>query len=204
MRSLIGVLEQEPVLRPFYLAGGTGLALQLGHRKSIDLDFFSETDEVDQRSRRQMVEGLRHHDLHVIENAPGNLVVLMGNIRVGFFSYGYPLISPKLWLKNLAIAGILDIGLMKCDALVTRGSRKDFIDLFYLSKQIPLGDLLQMSAQKYTGFRDFPLLVIERMVDFENADRDAQPEMLVEISWEAIRNYFLEQAAQLGRSWLRE
>jgi hypothetical protein len=96
---------------------------------------------------------------------------------------------------------LTDIGLMKCDALITRGSRKDFYDLFYIAKSIPLADLLQPGSKKYLQFRDFPLMVLESMTLFENADRDFQPLLFKSVPWEEVKNFFIEQAKNLSKIW---
>ena len=129
------------------------------------------------------------------------MVLLVDNIRIGFFSYGYPLINPIVKLENVVLASLADIGLMKCDALVTRGSRKDFYDLFYIVKSIPLPDLLQLGSKKYPQFRDFPLLVLESLTLFENADRDLQPMLIKPVPWEEVKSFFIQQGKNLAKTW---
>jgi predicted nucleotidyltransferase component of viral defense system len=201
MRDLMRILGRLPFLQRFYLAGGTALALQIGHRRSIDLDFFSETDEVDERSRGEILRALAALQVQVIENTGGNLLLLANGIRTGFFSYGYPLVKSTRPVENIALASLEDIGLMKCDALNTRGSRKDFYDLYYLSRHISIEQLLEFSAEKYAYYRDFPLMVLESMTLFDAADRDIQPELLEDLPWEAVKLFFVQQARKLSQSW---
>ena len=92
------------------------------------------------------------------------------------FSYGYPLLEPVQTIENIRIASLLDIGLMKLDAVIERGSRKDFYDLYVISRQIPLPKLLSAGERKYPQVRDFPLMALEGLLQFDNADRDLQPE----------------------------
>jgi hypothetical protein len=96
---------------------------------------------------------------------------------------------------------MLDIGLIKLDALMGRGSRKDFIDLYVLSHTIPLDTLLQAGARKYPQMRDFALMAVESMVSFENAERDLPPEMLMDMPWFKVRAFFIAQVKQLGKTW---
>ena len=203
LRSLLSFLGQQSFLDRFYLAGGTALALQLGHRRSIDLDFFTESDEVDSLIRQKIIHALQPIGIQVIENADGNLLLLASGIHVGFFSYHYPLLDEQRITENVNLASLIDIGLMKCDALITRGSRKDFYDLYFLSQVIPLENLLLMAEKKYSYYRDFPLTVIERMVDFDNADRDVQPVLIKEIPWLVVKEFFFVEAGRLGRMWIR-
>ena len=138
MHRLLTAIGQQSFASHFYLAGGTALSLQIGHRRSVDFDFFAETDEVKGKRVDEIIRSLDSFSIQVIERTLGNFVLLVDNIRIGFFSYGYSLINPAVQFENVALASIADIGLMKCDALITRGSRKDFYDLFYITKSIPL------------------------------------------------------------------
>jgi hypothetical protein len=201
MQRMLVHFGQQPFADRFYLAGGTALALQLGHRRSVDFDFFSETDEVDEKSRREILRSLSTASPQVIENVGGNLLLLVDDVRVGFFGYGYSLVSPSTKLENVPLASIADIGLMKCDALISRGSRKDFYDLYFILRYMRLDQLLQLGVKKYPLFRDFPLMVMESMTLFDNADRDTQPDLLVYIAWEEVKQFFIFQAGLLGAHW---
>jgi hypothetical protein len=101
----------------------------------------------------------------------------------------------------VALADIADIGLMKLDALIDRGSRKDFYDLYMIAQQRPLAELLSQGALKYPYVRDFELMAVESMVLFDNADRDLQPELLIELPWDQVKQFFIEQARALGQTW---
>ena len=127
--------------------------------------------------------------------------MVANEVRTGFFSYGYPLIQEPVELEKVQLASIVDIGLMKCDALVTRGSRKDFYDLYFISKINPLVHLLDQAEKKYKGFRDFPLQVLEAVTLFDNADRDFQPDLLQDVAWDKVKKWFTEQAKELGKNW---
>ena len=175
--------------------------MQLGHRCSVDLDFFSESDPVHAQIRRVIITILAKRKGQVIENADGNLLFLVDGMRVGFFSYGYDLLEPCQEFRKIRLASLLDLGLMKLDALMGRGSRKDFYDLFMLCRTIPLDTLLQAGARKYPQMRDFALMSIESMVSFENAERDVPPEMPVDVPWDEVKAFFVAQVKRMGRSW---
>ncbi len=204
MRSFLTFAGNQEVAARFYLAGGTGLALQLGHRRSVDLDFFSEKDEVDLQTRRGIVQAFAALSPTIAENSIGNLVLIVEGVRVGFFSYHYPLLQTTWQVEGINVASVPDIGLMKLDALVSRGSRKDFYDLYAISQQIPLADLLERSATKYHDVRDFGLMAVESMLMFDNADRDRQPDLLINVPWYVIRDYFVEQSVILSNRWFRK
>jgi hypothetical protein len=204
MRELMAWIGRQAFAARFYLAGGTALALQMGHRRSVDLDFFSDTDEVHERTRQELIRSFSARHAQVIENVDGNLLLLADGLHVGFFSYGYQLLEPVQTVENIALASLLDIGLMKMDAVIGRGSRKDFYDLYIISRQIPLPELLGAGERKYPQVRDFPLMALAGLLQFDNADRDLQPEMLADLPWDDVRRYFVEQGKIMGENWFRK
>jgi predicted nucleotidyltransferase component of viral defense system len=204
MREVLHFIGQRAFARRFYLAGGTALALRLGHRRSVDLDFFSETDEGSWRSRYEIVQDLAPLEVQVLENVDGNLLTQVSGMHVGFFSYGYRLLEPTDSAENVALASVVDIGLMKLDALAGRGSRKDFYDVYAIAQEMPLADLLSRAEAKYPHARNFELMTIESMVLFENADRDLQPDLLIDTPWPEVRQFSIAQARALGERWFGE
>jgi hypothetical protein len=204
MHELLAWIGNQKFAARFYLAGGTALALRMGHRRSVDLDFFSERDEIHTSTRQELIRIFTTHQAQVVENVDGNLLLLVNGLHVGFFSYGYPLLEPAQMVENVALASLLDIGLMKLDAVIGRGSRKDFFDLYIITRQIPLPDLLSAGERKYAQVRDFPLMAIEGLLQFDSADRDRQPEMLMDLSWDHVRRFFEEQGKQLGGNWFEK
>ena len=115
---------------PFYLAGGTGLALRLGHRISVDLDLFANVETLDDVLRHSIAAALAtEHRVELLQDSVLGLVLDVDGQPCSFFRYGYPLLTPTDLVSGLQVAGILDIGLMKLDAIAGRGTRKDFYDL---------------------------------------------------------------------------
>jgi len=204
LRVLFTWIGQQAFTKRFYLAGGTALSLQIGHRRSADLDFFSETDEIHKPTRKELASSFSQHETQIIENADGNLLLLVDNFHIGFFSYGYPLLEPSPSLVNVHLASLLDLGLMKLDAIIGRGARKDYYDLYFICRQIPLQDLLLSGKRKYPQMRDFPLMALEAILQFKNADRDLQPELIVDFPWEKIKQFFVGQAKILGKEWFNQ
>jgi hypothetical protein len=203
LRQLLQFMGTYPFVERFYLAGGTALALRLGHRRSIDLDFFSNVDTVSRATRQEILRSLVPSGAQAIEATEGNLLLDVHGIHVGFFSYSYPLLDPTEDVEGVAVAGIADIGLMKLDALISRGARKDFYDLYWIAQQLPLADLLEMGGKKYPYARDFEWLAVEGLVYFDNAERDVQPLLLEDVPWEEVKAFFRTEARRLGDVWLR-
>ena len=203
MRELLVWMGKQAFAVRFYLAGGTALALQMGHRRSADLDFFSVTDELHPLTRQELIRIFSTRQAQVMESVDGNLLLLVNGTRAGFFSYNYTLLESNLMVEDICLASLLDIGLMKLDAIIGRGSRKDFYDLYLISRKITLKNLLSAGERKYPQMRDFQLMSLEGLLQFDNADRDLQPEMLIDLPWEKVRGYFIEQGKMLGRDWFK-
>jgi len=104
-------------------------------------------------------------------------------------------------LEGVAVAALVDVGMMKLDALISRGSRKDFYDLYVVAQQVSIPDLLSLGRAKYPYARDFELMAVESLVLFENADRDVGPDLLIDLPWEQVRHFFIAQARALGQEW---
>ena len=180
------------------------MTLRLGHRRSVDLDFFSQADEVHFQTRQEVIQAFTVLAAQVVENTDGNLLLLAEDVHVGFFGYGYSLLEPTEEVEGVQVASLVDIGLMKLDALIGRGSRKDFYDVYVVARHIPMADLLEKGKEKYPYVRDFALMAVESMLQFENADRDRQPELLISVPWEEVRRYFLEAGKTFGEKWFRD
>jgi len=202
MRKIMQIVGQSDLSTRFYLAGGTALALHLGHRRSIDLDFFSELDQVRPETHRQVLGVLEAYHPLVVEQAWGNLLLLVQDLHVGFFGYGYRLVAPLLQAEGAPLAGLADIGLMKLDALASRASRKDFHDLYAIAQSISLRNLLDLAPLKYPSTRDFEAMVVRYMVYFDRAEQEAPPILLQTADWETVKAFFREQAVALSRGWL--
>jgi hypothetical protein len=201
MRQVMVVFAHSDLGSRFYLAGGTALALQLGHRRSFDLDFFSPKEDIPS-IREPLARALRSFDPILADTAWGNLVFLAGSLRVGFYGYGYAMVSPFVDADGVRLAGITDIGLMKLDALLARASRKDFHDLYAICQRLPLRELLNLAPVKYPAVRDFEAQVAKRLAFFERADQEEPLSMIEETPWETVKAFFRLQAAALGKSWL--
>jgi predicted nucleotidyltransferase component of viral defense system len=133
----------------FYLAGGTGLALQIGHRDSIDFDFFS-SKEINTESLFEKIKSVfKDHDISKISEEKNTLNVLIDSeIKFSFLTYEYKMIGSLINEEYLKIASLEDIACMKLSAVTGRASNKDYIDLYFILQQIRLNDLLKKSSEK--------------------------------------------------------
>lgn len=201
MRQVMDGFSQSEMGSRFYLAGGTALALQLGHRKSFDLDFFSPSEDVPS-IRPPLAQALKVFEPVLADAAWGNLVFLAQGVRVGFYGYGYRIIGEFVLAGGIRLASIEDIGLMKLDTLLARASRKDFHDLFEICQRIPLRRLLDYGPHKYPDARDFEAQVVRRLAYFERAEQEEPVPLIKPVSWETVKQYFRQQAILIGKGWI--
>ena len=201
MKTILAAFSSSQIGRQFYLAGGTALALQLGHRRSVDLDFFSQTLDIPS-VRQHLEEALTPYHPVLADTSWGNLVYVAQGIRIGFYGYGYGMVAPLIEAENIRLAGVIDIALMKLDAILGRASRKDFLDLYIICQQIPLQEILGQASNKYPGVRDFTSQVAKRLAYFDRADQDEPVLLFVEVPWVEVKEYFTAQATALGKSWI--
>jgi predicted nucleotidyltransferase component of viral defense system len=202
LRDLLAEIGQMPFTSRFYLAGGSALALRLGHRVSVDLDFFSDVDEMGDDSRAEIMAAFKQRRAtKVLEDVFGNLLMEIEDTHVGFFSYGYPLLEPPAEVLGVRVAGLLDIGMMKLDALISRGARKDFYDLYFIARQVPLEEMLHQSPVKYPYAHDYEMMALTSLTYFENANQQMSIESLPPTDWETVKDFFVAEARRLGRIW---
>lgn len=172
----------------FYLAGGTALSLYYGHRRSIDLDWFSIKTIDDPMLLAQQLRDIGvAFQTESISN--GTLHGLIQQVRTSFFEYRYPLLQPLIFWEecNCSLASLDDIACMKLVAISQRGSKKDFIDIYQLLQHHkPLDQLLDCYQKKYQT--DNILSVLLGMVYFDDAELEPDPP-LWSVDWQAIKKY---------------
>lgn len=202
-QRLLLLLGQLPALRGFYLGGGTALALRLGHRISQDVDLFANIEGLGQDLRRTIVGELRKGgSVEVLQDSPLGLVVQVNGQSVSFFSYGYPLLESGDLVSGIEVASLVDIGLMKLDAIAGRGMRKDFYDLYFIAPRVSLEQLFSRSDEKYAQSRGFRIRTLTALVDFDIADQQEEPILLVPAPWHEVKAFFEAEARRLGQEWL--
>jgi len=172
--------------RGFYLAGGTALALQLGHRRSIDFDWFT----VERIDPMGLAMDLREQGVPFITGSvdKGTLLGTVSEVQVSFLEYRYPLLQPLLpWsMYEASLASLDDLACMKLSAIAQRSFRKDFIDMYALIlKHKPLPDLLTLYHRKYAAADIGHLLYA--LVYFDVADEEQTPTLLWDVQWVGIK-----------------
>lgn len=204
IRNILARLSPQEFMDRFYLAGGTGLALQIGHRISEDLDLFSGEDPLDAASRGVILRSLTREfgaeNISVQMEKEGTLDVVLESSSVSLFHYPYRLVSPLLSLEiGVKVAALEDIGLMKLAAIIGRGTKRDFVDLYFLTQEVSLDRMLGLAATKYPQVHDFPLQAMKALVYFEDADPDPPLELIRPVRWAEVKTHFEKEVARLSR-----
>jgi hypothetical protein len=193
-RELLAKLEllNLPQLQGWTLAGGTGLALQMGHRVSGSFSFFRP-------------EGFPANRLHEILHLVGDvetlqeddhtLTVIVSAIKVSFFSVPDEFLFPGQPYHLFELADPRDIALMKLAAISGRGSRRDFVDLYNILRGgQSLEQCFQWLPLKYGEGRINTYHVLKSLTYFEDAEREPMPQMLEPFDWAKCRNFFVREA----------
>lgn len=180
--GLLKKLQNLPVLKNTRLVGGTALALRIGHRRSIDIDLFGELNvELDELNQELNKAGV----LKQIKQSPNIQIYILDNVKVDIVNYTYPWIDELLFEDGIRIAGLGDIAAMKVSAITGRGSRKDFIDFYFLLQQFSLKEILNFYSRKYKDGSQF--LALKSLVYFEDAEEDPMPDMLIPVNWQEVK-----------------
>lgn len=182
--ELLKTLQALPALKKLRLVGGTALALQIGHRKSIDIDLFGEVtgDEYELMNQINAISTV------TILNKTKNInIFLINNIKVDIVNYPYPWLSPPILSNDLKLASSKDISAMKLSAVTGRGTKKDFIDLFFLLKEYKLEEILKLYNEKYPDGSEF--LVLKSLTYFNDAEEDESPVMLIPQDWSNVKKH---------------
>jgi len=198
-KSVLELLSQLEIVSGFYLAGGTALALHFGHRQSLDFDFFKEQPFVIDAVLNKLNQ-MAETDVRVKEE--NTLLILIEGISCSFFRYPYPLLREKFdFRKNVKLASTADIAAMKISAISTRGTKRDFVDLFFIcEKEYSLQEVLKFYQEKFKVWNHDLYHVYKSLMYFGDAEDDAMPVMYVETNWNTIKNFFENQAKELMRS----
>ena len=186
--ELLKQLMAEPLFERTRLVGGTALALQLGHRSSIDLDLFGTIEE-DTNLTTEVLE-------RIGPTIPGKCSACIKTYRVcgvktDIVGYDrYPWIDAPVIEDGLRLASPKDIAAMKVNAIQGRGTRKDFVDMYFLIHRYGLDQVMQFYKAKYPEHSEYRAML--SLTYFEDAEQAPMPEMFVDVSWEKMKQEILK------------
>lgn len=190
----------------YYLAGGTGLALHLGHRFSVDLDFFSaDASAVGADDRADLRTAFDDPTLTIAYDQDATFVANWRGVGISFFRLNlYPLVQEYVLVEDVQIASVSEIGAMKLAAIIARGTRKDLVDLYFILQTVPLQTVFEVAAVKYASIRSFPVSTIRALAYFPDAESLPMPQMIDRTPWSKMRRFLEHQALEAGRQRLTD
>ncbi|MGB3849369.1 MAG: nucleotidyl transferase AbiEii/AbiGii toxin family protein [Tunicatimonas sp.] len=193
--ALLGTLSRDEKLADFFLVGGTALSLQLGHRKSIDLDLFTRKSFDPDHLTNHLRTRYPDWTIDIQENFPNTLMVLLNNIKVDFVQHNYPLLHPLELHDPIRMASLDDIAAMKVNAIVQSGKRmKDFVDMAEIAKYRSIQSVVQFYMDKYPNVS--PVAARMAISYFEDVTKTDPPRMLKQpLDWERTKNTLTQFAA---------
>ena len=194
IEETMSTLQKSAVLKSFYLAGGTALALQIGHRKSFDLDFFSQDfDENVVEEKVKTINGFK-----LVKKETQTLHISIGKSKVSFLGYPYPLVFPYRLFNTVAIADVRDIAAMKMTAIANRGTKRDFFDLFTVAQLFSISELFEVFKSKFSKVNYSKNHVLRSLTYFNDAEDDVELKMLNNTSWQEVKAFFIKEVPKLS------
>lgn len=191
--ELLKRLMAFPPIKPFFLVGGTALALQLGHRFSIDLDLFTP-----QPFDKELLLNALFSEFDISVESEGDQLLLtyIEEIKVDFVKMGYPILYPTVEVEGIRLLDIKDVAAMKLKAIAQRGSKKDFYDIYFLSKILSLEEMLTIFKTKFAQFEVFH--IVKSLTYFEDAENFADPIVFdKKVSWTKVKKSIADQVKML-------
>lgn len=188
--TLLGAQPLMHIEKGVYLVGGTALALQFGHRESVDLDFVCEQGFP--TNFRETLSSLGI--VTVVRDEENTFDGTFNDVKISMFAFRYPRLFPTLAYEGIALADARDIAAMKILAVTQRAARKDFVDLYMLIKQYGLPMLLDLFERKYAGATFSRTHLLKSISYFADAEADPMPRMHVSLNWEEIKQTLEKEA----------
>ena len=185
----------EPLFSGTRLVGGTALALQFGHRSSIDLDLFGTIDE-DTDLTTAVLEQIGKT---IPERCTARIKTYrICGVKTDFVSYDcYPWIDAPVLEDGLRLASPKDIAAMKVNAIQGRGTRKDFVDMYFLIQHYGLQEVMAFYKEKYPEYSEYRAML--SLTYFDDAEQNPMPLMFADVSWKEIKHYIVEAVEDYNR-----
>jgi len=181
--ELVKKLLTVPILSETRLVGGTSLALQLGHRLSVDLDLFGNAVP----NAAELLESLKNNGIKPVLNYSSAQIAqfIIDDVNVDIVRYPYQWLECRASEAGLRLAGLKDIAAMKLEAVTNRGTKRDFVDIYFLLKTFSLKQMLDLYSKKYPDGSSFN--VLRSLTYFADAEAMPMPKMLLAVEWDEIK-----------------
>ena len=195
-KDALAILGKSQLMDKAYLGGGTACALQVGHRISVDLDFFTNKEF----DSKELIRSLKKIGKFKVQRQSwGTILGTMERISFSIFVYKYPVLFPYKTLFNINILDLRDIVAMKIDAICTRGLKRDFIDLYFIcQKGLSLQECLFFYDRKYGKLTSNIIHVQKSLVYFVDAEISQMPKILKPCRWEEVKRFFEREVKKIA------
>lgn len=201
-QNALAVLGKSGIVSKGYLAGGSALALHFGHRHSEDLDFFS-LHSFDPRKMSVQLEKLGKFIPSFAEGI--SLIGVFGGVKFSYFQYNYPLLFSTVIMFDVSVVDPKDIAAMKIAAVMDRGTKRDFVDLYELVEQgVSMEEMFKFYNQKYNALESNIVSILRSLRYFDDAEKGDMPDMIRIISWGDIKQFFISESLRLAKKYLEE
>jgi predicted nucleotidyltransferase component of viral defense system len=190
--ELLKKIMKEEIFSNYFLVGGTSLALQIGHRNSVDIDLFGNQEINHDFFFKQLNT---FGKTEISKSSKNILITEVEGIKVDFVNYQYQLLENPIEIDGIRMLSKKDIAAMKLNAITGRGSKKDFIDLYFLLQEFSLKQMIGFYNQKYFDGSEF--LLYKSLNYFEEADIQPQPKVFKEFDWDEAKKYILGEVKKL-------
>jgi predicted nucleotidyltransferase component of viral defense system len=186
-------LQTIPLFKDLRLVGGTALVLQLGHRESVDLDLFGNVD-TDYETVQQAIISV-DKECRLLNATTNIWQFMVANVKVDIVNYPYKWIDDAMIEAEITLASIKDIAAMKLAAITGRGTKKDFVDLYFLLQHFTLPEMFGFFNEKYPNVDLF--MTYRSVVYFEDAEQTEMPVMLITTEWEDVKEKIRQEIRKL-------
>lgn len=193
-KVLLKRLVPQNLPKGTYLGGGTATALHLGHRRSFDLDFFTPTEFVETQWEQRLTKEL---GFKLIQRDWQTLIGTVAGVKISLFGYKYKLIRRFEKFYQIKVASLPDLAAMKLETVIGRGTKRDFIDIYFLAQKYGLRELFEFYQEKYGNLEERELILKKGLIFFEEADKEEMPKMLVKANWNEIKKWILGEVRKL-------
>ncbi len=193
--EIVRRLATSGVLEGWVLAGGTGLALQFGHRYSEDLDLF-RPEAFDAEAMLHRLAGFGKVDVQQMSS--GTLHAVVQGVRLSFLEAQAGFLFPGVPYRGMTVADPSDIAVMKLIAVGGRGSRKDFVDLFFLFRHgVSLDSIFSMLRRRFSGIDYNEYHLLKSLAYFEEVESEPMPDMVTKVTWEQVKEAIVQEVRRL-------
>ena len=199
-QNALAKLGKSNIFTESYLAGGSALALHLGHRISVDLDFYTRKN-VSVEDIPFQINRFGKFSVTTLE-PPHTVAGEFESIKLSLFRYDYPMIGKFSIFKNVKIASIEDIAAMKLSAISGRATKRDYVDLYFISRIYEVDKIIDFYIKKFGDTGNNIYVIMKALGFFEDAEGDEMPKMIKKVVWNEVKVFFSKETIRLAKKYI--